>query len=51
MSRTRIASPYPPFSAPTSAFGSAESHLAPPSTAPTSHPSLSMTKVTGNPST
>ena len=42
--------PYPPFSAPTSACASAESHLAPPSTVPTSHPFLSMTNVTGNPS-
>jgi hypothetical protein len=42
--------PYPPFSAPTSAWASAESHLAPPSIAPISHPFLSMTRVTGNPS-
>jgi len=42
--------PYPPFSASTSACASAESHLAPPSTAATSHPSLSITRVTGSPS-
>ena len=42
--------PYPPFSASTSACASAESHFAAPSTAATSHPSLSMTRVTGSPS-
>ncbi len=42
--------PYPPFSASTKACASAESHLAPPSTAATSQPSLSMTSVTGSPS-
>ena len=42
--------PYPPFSVSTSACASPESHLAPPSTAAISHPSLSITKVTGSPS-
>jgi len=42
--------PYPPFSVSTSACASAESHLAPPSTAAISQPSLSMTSVTGSPS-
>ena len=47
---SRDADPYPPFSVSTRAFASAESHFAPPSTAPSSQPSLSITKVTGRPS-